>query len=105
MARSFKAAAFGCAIAMFGLFSSAVYAQGACLLLPEFERQAFGEHKESPIHYGKSSNGWTMTVWVSEGGATWTIAAISPDGKIACVLGDGTDWIDASSPKGKGKGV
>ncbi|MBS4048177.1 MAG: hypothetical protein KG075_17660 [Alphaproteobacteria bacterium] len=105
MARSLKAAALGCAIVMMWLHSSPTYAQGACLPLAEFERQAYGQYKESPIHYGTASNGWTMTVWVSEGGATWTMAAISPDGKLACLLGDGTDWIDASAPKGKGKGV
>lgn len=105
MARALKAALLGCAIGMMGLIPSPSYAQGACLPLAEFERQAYGQYKESPIHYGTASNGWTMTVWVSEGGATWTLAAISPDGKVACVLADGQDWIDASAPKGKGKGV
>lgn len=34
-----------------------------------------------------------------------TLAAISPDRRVACNLADGQDWIDASAPKGKGKGV
>lgn len=103
MTRALKASAAAAAIAILCSTANAL-AQGGCLPLPEFERQAHGQYKESPIHYGTASNGWTMTVWVSAGGATWTLAAISPDGKMACLLGDGTDWIDASSPKGKGKG-
>jgi hypothetical protein len=68
MARALKAALLGCAIGMMGLNPSPSHAQGACLPLSEFERQAYGQYKESPIHYGTASNGWTMTVWVSEGG-------------------------------------
>lgn len=94
MARSLKAAALGCAIGMFGLYSSPTYAQAACLPMAEVEKMA-EKFKELPVSFGKAEGGWTLTIWANADGKTWTAVMVSPDGRMACPLPGvyGTDWV------------
>ena len=50
------------------------------------------------------SNGWAVVVFASQGGRTWTLASVQPDG-TACIQAYGVDWTPAGpldEPAGDG---
>lgn len=102
MARSLKAAAFGCAIAFSSIIGNAA-AQPACGTMSEIESLA-EKYKELPVSFGQAEGGWTLTIWASEDGKTWTAVMVSPDGKIGCTIPGvhGTQWVPGELA---GKGV
>jgi hypothetical protein len=102
MAPSFKAALLGCAIAISGMYGNA-QAQPACGAMAEIEGLA-EKYKELPVSFGRTEGGWTLTIWASEDGKTWTAVMVSPDGKIGCTIPGvhGTQWVPGEL---SGKGV
>jgi hypothetical protein len=102
MAPSLKAALLGCAIAFSPLFGNSE-AQPACYPMPQIEEMA-QKYKELPVSYGKAEGGWTLTIWASEDGKTWTALMVSPDGRLGCTIPGvhGTEWVPGELA---GKGV
>lgn len=72
--------------------------QQQCGPFDQAEKQLREKYNEIAITAGALGNGYTMALFSSPNGETWTILYISPD-KMSCVISNGEHLM--SRPKGQ----
>lgn len=90
---------FGAAVIVAALSSSPSLAQRqtVCLSLESLKQQLSDGYHELEIGGGWLNEATALTVFVSPGGETWTIARLSIDGS-ACVVMTGRGWFHGVVP-------
>ncbi|CAN7492177.1 hypothetical protein LJR231_003444 [Phyllobacterium sp. LjRoot231] len=72
--------------------------QPQCGPFDQAEKQLHDKYHEISVTAGQLANGYTMVLFSSPNGETWTILYVSPE-KIACVISNGEHLL--SRPKGQ----
>lgn len=74
-----------------GMAGGLVQAQMVCGDREAVEQNLKRQFREERSGYGITNAGSLVVVYTSKKGETWTLATISPDGRL-CLIGAGKDW-------------